>query len=208
MQEASSYPVRLKVQYPESLSKLLNFPLGIGTLIKGILAIPSLIVWYVLLFVAGILVFLATFVILFTGRFPRGMFNFTVEALRLQSKVYAYLLSLTDAYPGFSGSVQLTDPVGLEIDYPESLNRILNFPLLGMYIKAILVIPHLIILIFAMVVAYILFFVAQFAILFSGRFPEGMFNFMVGTLQFATRVTAYTFSLTDKYPPFSLSPNS
>lgn len=205
MQESSSYPIRFAVQYPESLSRLLNFPLGIGTTIKLILVIPSLVVWYVFWIVAAVLVTVASFAILFSGRFPRGMHDFVAGALRLQGKMQAYLLSLSDVYPGFSGAVQLDDAARLDVEYPESSSRLLNFPILGFYIRTILVIPQIVIMMLTGLVAYVLIFIAQFAILFGGSFPEGMFKFVAGTLQLSMRTTAYLFSLTDRYPPFSVS---
>ncbi|MEX2238855.1 MAG: DUF4389 domain-containing protein [Dehalococcoidia bacterium] len=209
MNEAGApYPVRFAVRYPENLSRILNFPLGIGTLIKAILAIPSIIIWYVIFIVALILNFIALFAILFTGHYPQGFFNLMVGAFRMQGRVYAYLLSLTDEYPGFSPSAGPNDAAQFQVDYPESLNRLLNFPILGLYIKSILCIPQLVVLIVGLIVAYVFFFIGQFVVLFTGKFPEGMFRFMVGTLQLGMRVSAYIYSLTDRYPPITLSPDS
>jgi hypothetical protein len=199
-------PVRLNADYPEALNRILNLPLLIGTLIKAILAIPAYIVWYVIYFVAVVLQLIGTIAILFTGQYPRGLFNLFVSALRMQNRLVAYLLSMTDAYPGFSLGEEEGDTFRTAIDYPQSLNRLLNLPIIGLVVKSIFVLPHLLILLFAFIAVLIVVIAAQFAILFTGQFPRTMWNFVVGVMQMLTRVTAYIYSLTDKYPSFSMSP--
>lgn len=199
------YPIRLEVRRDATQSRLTNFPLGIGTTIRALLLIPHFIILYFLQIVANIVYFIACFAILFSGRYPRGLFNFYVGYMRWNANMTGYLVSAYDKYPPFSMDIQPDFPVTLEVDYPENLNRILNFPLfIGYFIKLILLIPHLIIIVFLALVAMIVLFIAQFAILFTGSFPEGMHGFMVGVGRWSTRITAYTVALTDKYPPFSL----
>ena len=96
-------------------------------------------------------------------------------------------------------------PLRLGVQYPESSNRWLNFPILGLIVKAILVIPHYVIVAALYVVAMVMIFIATFAILFTGQFPEGMHSFVVKTMRWGIRVNAYVYALTDRYPPFSLS---
>jgi hypothetical protein len=202
----ADYPIRLEVRRDATQSRLTNFPLGIGMIIRSILLIPHFIILYFLQIVANIVYFIACFAILFSGRYPRGLFNFYVGYMRWNANMTGYLVSAYDKYPPFSMDAQSDYPVTLEVDYPENLNRILNFPLfIGYIIKVILLIPHLIVLAFLALAAMIVLFIAQFAILFTGSFPEGMHGFMVGVGRWSTRVTAYTVALTDKYPPFSLS---
>ena len=202
---ATSYPVHFDVQRPASQSRLTNFPLGIGLFIREILLIPHLIILYFLQIVANIVYFIACFAILFTGRYPQGLFNFYVGYVRWNANMTGYLVSAYDKYPPFSMEQQ-DFPVTLRVDPPGNLNRILNFPLfIGFVIKAILLIPHLVILVFLIIVAMVVLFIAQFAILFTGSFPEGMYKFMIGVGRWSTRVNAYLVAITDKYPPFSLS---
>jgi ABC-type multidrug transport system fused ATPase/permease subunit len=201
----ASYPVNLEVQRPDSQSRLTNFPLGIGTFIRLVLLVPHLIILYFLQIVASIIYFIATFAILFTGRYPRGMFNFYVGYTRWSSNVYGYLVSVYDNYPPFSMDQQSGYPLSFTVDYPESHSRLLNFPILGLIIKLILLIPHFIVVYFLILVALIVLFIAHFAILFTGSFPAGMHKFMIGVGRWSTRVNAYAYALTDKYPPFSLS---
>src|SRR3970282_1696381 len=95
---ATNNPVRLDIQRPESQSRLTNFPLGIGLFIREILLIPHLIILYFLQLVGGIVYFIAPFAILFTGRYPQGLFNFFVGYTRWTNNIYSYLLSLHDKY--------------------------------------------------------------------------------------------------------------
>jgi hypothetical protein len=202
--DVPDYPVRFDVVRSVSQSRLTNFPFGIGFLIRSILLVPHFIILYFLQLVATLIYFIATFAILFTGKYPDGMFNFFVGYMRWSANIYGYLLSLLDRYPPFSMDEQPEYPLTFQADYPASSSRLLNFPFIGLAIKYILLIPHLIILWFLFIAAVILVFVAQFAILFTGSFPEGMHGFVVGVGRWYNRITAYAFGLTDKYPPFSL----
>jgi hypothetical protein len=199
-----AYPVGFDVERPGSQSRLTNFPIGIGFFIRGILLIPHFIVLYFLQIVAAILYFIATFAILFTGKYPEGMFNFVAGYVRWNANVNGYLLSFYDKYPPFSTEQQADYPLKLTVAYPAGSSRLLNFPLfIGMFIRVILVIPHLIILAFLGIAEFIVVFIAQFAILFSGSFPDGLHGFVVGVSRWSTRISAYLFGLTDRYPPFS-----
>ena len=89
-------------------------------------------------------------------------------------------------------------PLRFDVEYPEKLSRWLIF------VKWLLAIPHIIVLFFLYIAAFVAWFIAWFAILFTGRFPRGMFDFIVGVLRWNYRVSAYTSLLRDDYPPFSL----
>jgi hypothetical protein len=184
------YPVRFEVEYPENLSRLLIF-------VKWLLALPHFLILYALSAVASICTFIAFFAILFTTKYPRGLFDFVVNYQRWNANMSAYVGLLRDEYPPFSwdpGQYPLT----YEVDYPENLNRWLPF------IKWLLVIPHLIALLFIWLIGTIILFIAWFAILFTGKFPRGMFDFIVGMTRWTYRVNAYIYLLTDAYPPFSM----
>ena len=191
-QALADYPVRFDVEYPEGLSRWKIF-------VKWILAIPHFIIVYLLQAVASILVVIAFFAILFTKKWPRGLFDFTVQIERWTSNVYAYALSLQrDEYPPFSGESGQY-PVTLEIDYDDNLSRWMIF------IKWLLAIPHIIVLLVLEIAGVVVVTIAFFAILFTGRYPRGMFDFVVGVTRWYWRVQAYAFLLmTDRYPPFSL----
>ena len=188
----SDYPVRFDVEYPERLSRWKIF-------VKWLLAIPHFIIVSLLLLVASVLEFIAFFAVLFTKKWPRGLFDFTVQIYRWTANVYAYgVLLLRDEYPPFSGEAGQY-PVTFDVDYDENLSRWMIF------VKWLLVIPHLIVLAFVALAAYVAVIIAFFAILFTGRYPRGLFDFVVGTARWYFRTQAYAFwFMTDRYPPFSL----
>jgi hypothetical protein len=187
---APGYPLRYDVDYPESLSRLLIF-------VKWLLAIPHFIVLYFLGIVVDLFLVIAFFAILITRKFPKGLFDFVVNVYRWNANVTAYVGLMRDEYPPFSWDAGQY-PVTYEVDYPEEMNRWL--PL----IKWLLAVPHYIALLFIFVIAALLWVLAFFAILFTGKFPRGMFDFIVGAIRWNLRVSAYVYFLRDEYPPFSL----
>jgi hypothetical protein len=191
----SPYPVRFDVEYPERLSRL-------KTLVRLILAIPHLLIIYVLGVLVGIITLVAWFAILFTRRYPKGLFNIVVGFNRWSANVYAYIALLRDEYPPFS-----TDPgryaVLYEVDYPEKLSRWLIF--FKFFPLPVLLILHQFVLGFVFLVALLFDFIAWFAILFTGRFPRGLFNFVTGSMRWWYRVGAYGALLRDEFPPYSTS---
>jgi hypothetical protein len=150
--------------------------------------------------------FLAPFAILFTGRYPRALFGWYTGPVRWIGNVYAYLTSVTDRYPPFGGSQRPDHPVRFSVEYPERSSRLLNLPLfVGFFIKYILLIPHLVALYVLGIAFAIVWFIAPFAILFTGAYPDSLHAFSVGVLRWGIRVYAYLLGVTDRYPPFSLS---
>lgn len=137
--------------------------------------------------------------IVFRVRYPRWWFDFSRELARFGGRVFAYFALLTDQYP----STVDEQAVHLEIEYPDverDLNRWL--PL----VKWVLAIPHYIVLVPLWLMAFVAVAVAWFAILFTGRYPRALFDFVVGVWRWSLRVGAYAFLLvTDRYPPFALS---
>jgi hypothetical protein len=207
-----AYPARLEIDYSDRHNRL-------TTLFRIVLVIPIAIVISALTAGAtqtaynhsgkvvtttsgGIAVglFVATLLmILFRKRYPRWWFDFALELARFGTRVWAYLALLTDQYP----STVDEQSVHLDIDYPD-VERDLNrwMPL----VKWLLAIPHFLILIVLSVGAFFAVVIAWFAILFTGRYPQGLFNFVVGVGRWWLRVEAYTTLLvTDRYPPFSLA---
>jgi hypothetical protein len=209
---AAPYAARLDVDYPEQLDRL-------TTLFRLIWAIPILIILGLLSAtgnetvvteagervresgggIAGGLFAATLLMILFRMRYPRWWFDFARELSRFSARVGAYLALVTDRYP----STVEEQSVHLEIDYPDverDLNRWL--PL----VKWLLAIPHYIVLFVLWLVALFAVVIAWFAILFTGRYPRALFDFVVGVGRWSLRVYAYAFLLvTDRYPPFSLS---
>jgi hypothetical protein len=148
----------------------------------------------------GLLVAAPLLMILFRQKYPRWWFDWNLELMRFSNRVGAYLALLNDRYP----STDEHQYVRLDFPYPDArrdLNRWL--PL----VKWLLAIPHYIVLVFLWLAALVVVILAWFAILFTGRYPRGMFDFVVGVGRWTVRVIAYAFALvTDRYPPFRLSP--
>jgi hypothetical protein len=187
---ASNYPLRFDVQYPESSSRLLLF-------FRWLLAIPHFIILYLLILVLEVVTFIAFLSILFTKKYPKGLFDFAVNVLRWEANVGAYLGMLRDDYPPFSMEAGKY-PVTFEVDYQTEMSR--WAPLY----KWLLIIPNLIVLVLVYIVMEIVWILAWFVILFTGKFPKGMYDFIVGGTRWSYRVSAYLALLTDKYPPFSM----
>ncbi len=199
-QPDSSYPIQFSVDYPDQpLSRL-------TTLFRPLAVIPILIV-LILLTCGGTPMVLGSFVfgslllmILFRQKYPRWWFEWNVAFLKFSNRVSVYLLLLRDEYP----STDEEQSVHLDIPYPDAetdLNRWL--PL----VKWLLAIPHYIILWFLWITVIGFVIIAWFSILFTGRYPAGLFGFVVGVMRWHIRVLAYAFLLvTDRYPPFRLSP--
>lgn len=189
----SGYPLRFDVQYQEKHSRLLIF-------FRWLLAIPHLLILYALSAVASICILVAFFAILFTRKYPKGLFDFVVNITRWNANVIAYVFMLRDEYPPFSFDAGKY-PVTFEVDYAAEMQRFA--PLY----KWLLAIPNLIVLYVVFIVAFILDLVAWFAILFTGKMPEGIHKFVTGAVRWALRQNAYaSYLLTDKYPPFSTNP--
>jgi hypothetical protein len=185
-----AYAARLTIDYPAAeLDRLTTF-------FRLIWIIPIAIIESLL----SSIVWVATaLMILFRQRYPRWWFNYSLELTRFTTRVGAYAALLTDQYP----STEDEQSVHLELDYPnvaQDLNRWLPI------FKWLLAIPHYVVLFFVYIGVFVALVIAWFAILFAGRYPRALFDFVVGAMRWALRVNAYAFLLlTDSYPPFSLS---
>ena len=148
--------------------------------------------------IAGGLFAATLLMILFRRRYPRWWFDFALQFNRFGARVAAYAALLTDRYP----STVDEQSVHLDLDYPDAERDLSRWlPL----VKWLLVIPHLIVLAFLFLGAFIAVILAWFAILFTGRYPRGLFDYVVGVARWALRVSAYaTLLITDRYPPFRL----
>jgi hypothetical protein len=216
--KTSKYAARLEIDYPEKLDRLTTFLrllwiIPIGILLGLISGAGKTITDTVFLNQAGEvmrktqqtagglvsgLILATALMIIFRQSYPRWWFDFSRELTRFQARVGAYAAVLTDQYP----STVDEQFVHLEIDYPNvktDLNRWL--PL----VKWLLVIPHYFVLFFLSIASFFAVIMAWFAILATGRYPKGLFDFNVGVSRWWLRVGAYAFLLvTDRYPPFSL----
>ena len=207
---ATDYPVQFDVDYPDRpLNRLTTF-------FRLIVVIPIAIVLglvsgqantfsmgdearVVVITAGGVLFLPVLLLILFRRKYPRWWFDWNLEFLRFSNRVGAYLALLRDEYP----STDEQQAVHLDVRYPDAereLNRWL--PL----VKWLLAIPHFICLFFLGIASVVVIIISWFAILFTGRYPRAMFDFVVGVMRWQNRVAGYAVMLvTDTYPPFRLS---
>jgi Domain of unknown function (DUF4389) len=205
------YPVQFAVEYPDrDLDR-------VRTAFRLIIAIPILVVIAavsgsealrtagehastVTIGAGGSLFFGPLLMILFRQKYPRWWFDWNLELTRFENRVGAYLALLDDRYP----ATDEHQSVALDFPYPDARNELNRWlPL----VKWFLAIPHVIVLVFLWLGAFFAIVFAWFAILFTGRYPRGPFDFVVGVGRWTNRVGAYAFLLvTDRYPPFRLSP--
>jgi Domain of unknown function (DUF4389) len=209
MQRQESYPVRFSVDYPDR-------PLDrLTTGLRIVVAIPILIVlaavaggggWesssddaQTAAAAGGLLFFGPLLMILFRQKYPRWWFDWNLELQRFGNRVGVYLALMDDRYP----ATDQHQSVHLDVPYPDAerdLNRWL--PL----VKWLLAIPHYIVLFFLWIAVLVVVIVVWFAILFTGRYPRGLFDFVEGVIRWHNRVIAYALVLvTDRYPPFRLT---
>jgi hypothetical protein len=202
----AAYPVQFSVDYPDrDLDRLTTF-------FRIFVAIPILFVLgsvsastyqtssrAVVVGAGGLLFFGPLLMILFRQKYPRWWFDWNRELLRFTNRVSVYLALMDDRYP----STDEEQSVHLEFPYPDvpnDLNRWL--PL----VKWLLAIPHYVVLFFLGIAVLVVVIVVWFVILFTGRYPRGLFDFVEGVIRWQNRVLAYAVLLTtDRYPPFRLA---
>jgi hypothetical protein len=160
-------------------------------------------VLYVLGAVAGVCALIAWFVVLFTGRMPDGLANVIAMTLRYQARATTYALFLREEYPPFAFDTVAADPGDdprVRLDVTPALtdrNRVTVF------FRYFMLIPHVIVLWFVGIGAGVAILIAWFAVLFTGRWPDGLRDFVLGYLRWSFRLSGYAMLLTDEYPPFS-----
>jgi hypothetical protein len=203
------YPVRFSVEYPDrSLDRLTSF-FRIFTVIPILIVLGTVVGsgwggygdWTSKYAIgsAGFLFLAPLLMILFRKKYPRWWFDWNLELMRFSNRVGIYLALMDDEYPSTD------EHQSLRLDYPypdveRDLHR--GMPL----VKWFLAIPHYIVLVFLAIGAFFAVVFAWFAILFTGRYPRGLFDFVEGVFRWGVRVEAYAFLLvTDKYPPFRLA---
>ena len=205
----NGYPMSLSIDYPDrALNRLTTF-------FRIFTAIPIIIIISLLTstgnsgggegdggwtygYAAGLVFLPLVLMILFRQKYPKWWFDWNLALTKFSARVAAYIDLLTDEYP----STDEEQIVHIEIPYPDVKNELNRWlPL----VKWFLAIPHYIVLFFLYIAAVVCVIIAWFAILFTGRYPRGLFDFVVGVYRWSLRVVAYALLLTtDRYPPFSL----
>jgi hypothetical protein len=213
MNTEPAYPLRLEGTLAPSLSRGL-------WLVKWGLAIPHFFVLFFLWIAFLLTSVIAFFAILFTGRYPRGLFDFNVGVLRWSWRVgfYSYSALGTDQYPPFTLKDVPDYPAHLDVEYPRSLSR--GLVLVKWWLLAL---PHLLIVaVFAGGASTavngtntqwvflsggligLMVCIAAIVLLFTGQYPRTIYDFVLGMNRWVFRVAAYTALMTDRYPPFRL----
>ena len=204
---ATSYPLTFSVDYPDRpLDRLSSFfrclwliPIGI---IAGLIGSGNISVegtnyswsWAV----GGVLFLPVLLMLVFRQKYPRWWFDWNLSLSRFLARVGAYALLLRDEYP----STDEEQAVHLHFAYPDAKQLSRFLPI----VKWFLAIPHWFVLCFLWIGAIVCVIIAWFAILFTGRYPRGLFDYVVGVYRWSMRVDAYALLLiTDQYPPFTLS---
>jgi len=207
----AGYPATLVIDYPDrNLNRLTSFfrifaiiPIAIilalltdaswswGSHMEG---------WRITGMAAGGLLFLPlVLTILFRKKYPKWWYDWNLAITRFSYRVTSYFLLLRDEYP----AIEEEQAIHLELTYPDAAKLGRGWPL----IKWFLAIPHIIVLFFLGIAAFVVWVIAWFAILFTARYPKSLFDFTIGVMRWGLRVDAYAILLiTDKYPAFSLKP--
>jgi Domain of unknown function (DUF4389) len=188
-----SYPATLSVDYPDrDLDR-------VSSAFRIITVIPIAIVLSAIAHV-GILFLPVLLMLVFRRKYPRWWYDWNLELTRFATRVVAYLFLMDDRYP----ATDAKQAVRVEFPYPDAERDVSQFMPL---VKWLLVIPHLVVLAFLYLGVLFAVIFAWFAILFTGRYPRGVFDYVEGVLRWHLRVAAYALILvTDEYPPFRLSP--
>jgi hypothetical protein len=201
-----SYPLRIEGKLDEPISRWL-------WLVKWVLLIPHYIELGFLFVAMFVLTVIAFFAILFTGRYPRAIFDFNVGVLRWAWRVgfYGYSALGTDRYPPFTFAAETDYPASLDVPYPEHLSR--GLVLIKWWLLAI---PQYIVIavlaggvgvgvhLWGLIALLTLF--AALALLFTARYPRGIFDFVMGANRWVFRVLVYVLLMRDEYPPFRFDP--
>jgi hypothetical protein len=171
--------------------------------LKAILLLPHAVVVGVLGWLAGIVAYIGYWIVAFTGKMPEGIASILEIYLRWSARTAGWFAGIVDDYPPFE-----TEPSGYGFDATlprnEQPNRGLAVAGIFFFAKALLAIPHFVVLWFVYIGAAVAVWVGFVIAAFTGELPEGIQDFVAGATQWWTRVMAWLFGLTDEYPPFSL----
>jgi hypothetical protein len=197
MSTAMPYPVQVEFHADPHIARW-------RPLVQWLLVIPQILIVDVLSSLRGILTLISFFTVLFTKKIPRALFDVTAMTFRYEWRAISYALFLHEDYPPFDFQPAADDDgvephTAVSLTYPEQLDR--WKPLY----KWILAIPHYVVMLGLAIASIFVVIAGFFAVVFTGQYPEGPRNFLVGAYRYSVRVQAYVGLLTDRYPPFALS---
>lgn len=185
------YPIQYEADYVERHSRLTTF-------FRLLTVIPAALLTMVYGFAASFALIAAWFAVVFTGRYPEGLYNFMAGFLRNSTRLNAYANLVTDAYPPFSGQPDDSYPVRVQIGPPKG-----EYSRLKALFRIILAIPAMIIAYALSILVGIMAFLAWFAIVFTGKMPKSFQDLIDLGLRYMTRANAYYFLMVEQYPPIS-----
>jgi Domain of unknown function (DUF4389) len=187
------YPVTYEADYPgDGRNRLTTF-------FRSLVSIPWFIVAALYGFVATFAIIIAWFALVFTGRYPEGLYNFVAGYVRMISRVNAFHYLATDEWPPFNGEDNPSYPVRIGIPPPQP-----EYSRLKVLFRIIVGIPVILLSYVQALIALVIAIIGWFAILFTGKLPEGLFSPLRSALAYQTRATTYFGLITEDYPPFSL----
>lgn len=169
-----------------------------------VLAIPHLVIASLLGYVAQLLAFVSWIVILFSGKLPAPIAGFQVMYLRYTARNWMYVLGLHEEYPPFGFATTDDDPGDARRVRLDARPRLEDRNRVSTFFRIVLVIPHLLVLAVLGIGAWFAWLIGVLSVLFTGRWPEGVRDFLVKVVRWGLRVNGYLYLLTDEYPPFSL----
>ena len=198
----SGYPVHLTIERNQTINRLWGIPF-FGLVVRWILLLPHWLILTVLGTVAALSVLISWIPVLFLGRMPTMLFDLYVMTYRWGTRVAAYAVLMTEAYPPFSLSTPYA--VDLSVEPRETINRLWGIPFLGVLAREILLIPQAIVLFFLGLAVYVVMFVVWIPVLMNGRFPQVGYDLFGGYLRLTARVSFWTLLMPLPYPPFGPS---
>lgn len=205
----SQKPASKNRMYPELIipnnthpNKLYAFPV-IGLVIKIIILIPVFIISLLVGFVSGILSLITPFTILFKGTYWNTGYTWQIHYLTYTLKISLFLAGITDRYPGFT--LDSNGVFEMHLPKPESPSRLLGFPVLGLFIRAILLIPYYIYMIILGYALYVAIIASWFGVWIKGSYPESLYEFIKDQQRVSLAYSAYIIYLSDTYPSFKIS---
>ena len=192
-----AYPATFSFDAPERIANW-------RPLVHWLLAIPHLVIVYVLETVADVIAVISWFVIVFTGRLPAGLADFQAMFMRYALRTATYFGFLREEYPPFTFTATHLDPGDDPRVRAEFVPQLEGRNRLTVAFRLILAIPHFIVLPLLGIAVFFVGVITFFAVLFTGRWPDGLRNFVLGVGRWWLRFQAYLLLLTDEYPPFTM----
>ena len=194
---ASTYPITFTYDPPERVARW-------RPLVNWILAIPHFILLYVLGLASNGLVILSWILIVFTGKQPEWIVNFHAMYLRYQVRVALFSVFMQDEYPPFGVQASAADPGDAPRARVDVVPQLEGRNRVTVFFRIFMVLPNLFVYLFVALGAMVAVFISFFAVLFTGKWPAGLRDFLIGSERWSLRLNAYMLLLTDQYPPFSL----